>query len=118
MHTMHFLPLASPESGDVVEYRKPCPAPRMREGSMSPCGESACHDSEGPYILPLGMLCGKAGEENEQWPGKSSNLTRLRYAQRVELTAEPPGGPARPVATITWRRVGHKSLDADIPYGG
>ena len=60
------------------------------------------------------ITCG--GEQ--QWPGKSSNLIWLRYAQRVELAAEPPGGPARPVATITWQRVGRKSLDADTPHGG
>jgi hypothetical protein len=54
----------------------------------------------------------------EKWLGKFNNLTWLRYAQRVVLAAEPPGEPARLVATITFRRVGRKSPDANTPGGG
>jgi len=81
-------------------------------------------DSELVQDQPAGSSRGAAGNVlitcggEQQWPGKSSNLLWLRYAQRVGLAAEPPGGPARPVATITWWRVGRKSLDADTPHGG
>src|SRR5262249_31753678 len=43
---------------------------------------------------------------------------QLKKGRRGGLGGGLAGGPARPVATITWRRVGRKSLDVDIPHDG
>ena len=62
------------------------------------------------------MLLTWGGEET--WLGKFNDLTWLKYAPCVVRAAEPPGEPARPVATISFHRGGRNSLDANTPGAG